>query len=42
MNEVSTVVESTSAGMQESAQAVHALGGLSGDMEEIIKKLRTA
>ena len=42
MNEVSTVVESTSTGMQESAQAVHALADLSGDMEQIISKLRTA
>ena len=42
MNEVSGVVETTSNGMQESAQAVHALADLSGDMEQIIGKLRTA
>jgi len=40
MNEVSGVVETTSNGMQESAQAVHALADLSGDMEQIIGKLR--
>ncbi|MHC1711946.1 MAG: methyl-accepting chemotaxis protein [Solidesulfovibrio sp.] len=42
MNEVSEVVEATSSGMQESAQAVHALADLSGDMEQIIDKLRKA
>ncbi len=42
MNEVSEVVESTSAGMHESAQAVHALADLSGDMDQIIDKLRQA
>uniref|UniRef100_I2PYZ5 Methyl-accepting chemotaxis protein n=1 Tax=Desulfovibrio sp. U5L TaxID=596152 RepID=I2PYZ5_9BACT len=42
MNEVSDVVETTSAGMHESAQAVHALADLSGDMEQIIDKLRRA
>jgi methyl-accepting chemotaxis protein len=41
MNEVSEVVEHTSSGMQESAQAVHALADLSGDMEQIIGKLRS-
>ncbi|OLN25380.1 methyl-accepting chemotaxis protein [Desulfovibrio sp. DV] len=40
MNEVSEVVETTSNGMHESAQAVHALADLSGDMDEIIVKLR--
>ena len=40
MNEVSEVVESTSSGMHESAQAVHALADLSGDMDQIIIKLR--
>ncbi|MHC1791716.1 methyl-accepting chemotaxis protein [Solidesulfovibrio sp.] len=40
MNEVSEVVETTSNGMHESAQAVHALADLSGDMEQIIGKLR--
>jgi methyl-accepting chemotaxis protein len=40
MNEVSEVVESTSSGMHESAQAVHALADLSGDMDQIIVKLR--
>jgi len=42
MNEVSEVVEATSNGMQESAMAVHALADLSGDMEQIIGKLRKA
>ncbi|MFP5259641.1 MAG: methyl-accepting chemotaxis protein [Acidobacteriota bacterium] len=42
MNEVSGVVETTSNGMHESAQAVHALADLSGDMEQIIGKLRSA
>ncbi len=42
MNEVSEVVETTSNGMHESAQAVHALADLSGDMDEIIVKLRSA
>ncbi|MFU2208260.1 methyl-accepting chemotaxis protein [Solidesulfovibrio sp. C21] len=42
MNEVSEVVESTSSGMHESAQAVHALADLSGDMDQIIEKLRKA
>jgi methyl-accepting chemotaxis protein len=42
MNEVSGVVEATSAGMHESAQAVHGLADLSGDMEQIIEKLRRA
>ena len=40
MNEVSEVVETTSNGMHESAQAVHALADLSGDMDQIIVKLR--
>jgi len=40
MNEVSEVVETTSSGMHESAQAVHALADLSGDMDQIIVKLR--
>ncbi len=42
MNEVSDVVETTSSGMHESAQAVHALADLSGDMDQIIAKLRNA
>ncbi len=42
MNEVSNVVEATSTGMHESAQAVHALADLSGDMDQIIAKLRNA
>jgi methyl-accepting chemotaxis protein len=42
MNEVSDVVETTSTGMHESAQAVHALADLSGDMDQIIEKLRRA
>ncbi|EHJ47983.1 methyl-accepting chemotaxis sensory transducer [Solidesulfovibrio carbinoliphilus subsp. oakridgensis] len=42
MNEVSDVVETTSTGMHESAQAVHALADLSGDMDQIIDKLRRA
>jgi len=42
MNEVSAVVETTSAGMHESAEAVHALADLSGDMDQIIDKLRNA
>ena len=41
MNEISDVVNATSIGMQESAQAVHALADLSGDMEQIMDKLRT-
>ncbi len=40
MAEVSQVVESTSTGMQESSMAVHALADLSGDMEQIIGRLR--
>ena len=42
MSEVSDVVETTSTGMHESAQAVHALADLSGDMDQIIEKLRKA
>ncbi len=42
MTEVSGVVEATSAGMHESAAAVHALADLSGDMDQIIVKLRSA
>ena len=40
MTEVSDVVEHTSTGMHESAAAVHALADLSGDMEQIMGKLR--
>jgi methyl-accepting chemotaxis protein len=40
MAEVSDVVEHTATGMQESAMAVHALADLSGDMEQLMGKLR--
>jgi methyl-accepting chemotaxis protein len=42
MNEVSDVVEATSNGMHESAEAIHALADLSGDMDQIIVKLRNS
>ena len=42
MTQISGVVETTSLGMAESTQAVHAMADLSGDMEKIIDKLRKA